>query len=123
MTPSVYLARIPRRVDVPVIAEQLFEAHGPARRYAPAVAENQAVTAQLAHGVLHGVLFAVPQIALNPGELQDSQLSGMKDKDLREDRALHDLVLLSGRECGGNFCLGGDLTVTSSKTQVLRQVD
>lgn len=74
---------------------------GPAGRDAPAVAEDQAITAQLAHGALYGVLFAVPQIALDPErQLQDRELRRVQDQDLREDRALHDLVLVSGRNQG-----------------------
>lgn len=82
------------------LPKQLVKAHsGPAGRYAAAVAEDEAVAGQIAHSALYGVLFAVAQIALDPQrQLQDRQLRRVENEDLREDRALHDLVLMGGRE-------------------------
>lgn len=60
---------------------------------------GQPVTAQLPYSALHGVLFAAPQIRLDPkGKLQDRQLRRVQEQDLREDRAFHDLVLVRGRK-------------------------
>jgi hypothetical protein len=80
--------------------EQLVEAHSrPAGRDSSAVAEDQAVSTQFAHSALNGVLFAVPQLALDSErQLQNRHLRRVQDQDLGEDRALHDLVLLGGRE-------------------------
>jgi len=110
------------------------------------MAEDQPVAAQLANGALYGVLFAMAQLALNPqGKLQDRQLRRVEEQDLREDRALHDLVFLARRKqappdivvvhgkallsCAtppavpparGHFVVGGDPSAASAKTQVLQ---
>lgn len=48
--------------------------------------------------VVASVLFAVPQVALDPKcQLQDHQLRRVQDQDLREDRTFHYLVLFGGR--------------------------
>lgn len=80
--------------------KQLVKAHSrPARGEASAIAGEQPIAAQLPHSALHGVLFAAPQIGLDPqGQLQDRELSGVQEQDLREDRAFHDLVLMRGRK-------------------------
>jgi len=128
-------------------AQELVKAHsGPAGGEATAMAEDQPVAAQLANGALYGVLFAMAQLALNPqGKLQDRQLRRVEEQDLREDRALHDLVFLARRKqappdivvvhgkallsCAtppavpparGHFVVGGDPSAASAKTQVLQ---
>jgi len=60
---------------------------------------SKPVAAQLPHGALYGVLFAAPQISLDPqGKLKDRELRRVQEQDLREDRAFHDLVLMRGRK-------------------------
>jgi len=130
--------------------DQLVKAHsGPAGGDAAAIAGEQPVAVQLPHGALYGVLFATPQISLDPqGKLKDRELRGMQEQNLRKDRAFHDLVLVEGRRkarpdifvvhgssyllchapgcstSAGALCRWvGEPTTTSAETQVLRQVD
>jgi hypothetical protein len=63
-----------------------------------AIRRDQAVAAQFTHSAFYRVLAGLP-IRFDPKrKLKDRQLRRMEDKDLSEDRALHDLVLLSRRE-------------------------
>ncbi len=61
---------------------------------------QQAVPAQFPHRSLYGILAdELLAVRVQPErQLQDRELGGMQDEDLRQDRLFDDLVLAGGRK-------------------------